>query len=440
MNITFVFPPIPYKYAKTPYPPLGIAYLAAIIRQRCNYISDISYINGQILNDEAFWRNVSQASQDVVIISSSIRQINDSKIIARIVRNNNPKAFIILGGPGPSSVVLSCHEYFNDSDINIVIKGEAENSLVMILDRIHEGRSLSDIPNIVLNSKGKVSINNFTPLFTNVSDIPWPDRSIFDNSVYLDRWKRSIGSTSVHMIGSRGCPYSCIFCDKTVTGSRIRCRNIDDIVNEMVFLQDKYSPDDIFYFDDLFTVNKKRTIKLCKGVMNAKSFNTNWSVQGRVDKVDEEMLEQMVLAGCSEIMFGVESGSDRILKYLKKGFVRKDIINAFEMCHKVGIKPGAYVIIGVPGETLDDTQDTISLVEQIEPSLLNFSFLTPYPNTTLYEETKDLISNWNYKEWDDFDATIYKHGPNVDPFESRDKIFNAYLKKIQKVCRIADTS
>jgi radical SAM superfamily enzyme YgiQ (UPF0313 family) len=197
----------------------------------------------------------------------------------------------------------------------------------------------------------------------------------------------------------------------------------------MLFLEKRYAPDDIFYFDDLFTLNKKRVIALCE-TLQEKSLQTSWSAQGRVDMVDREMLEVMKAAGCTELMFGVESGSERILQFLVKGFTREKIIQAFDLCHQVGIKPGAYLIVGVPGETKQDILDTISLVERIEPSLLNFSFLTPFPNTALYTATQHWIGDWDYEQWDDFDATVYTCKFEVDPREARDIILDAYLKKI----------
>lgn len=124
--------------------------------------------------------------------------------------------------------------------------------------------------------------------------------------------------------------------------------------------------------------------------------------------------------------FGKGTDIDTIVK----GFTREKIIWAFDLCHRVGIKPGAYLIVGVPGETRQDIMDTVSLVERIEPSLLNFSFLTPFPNTALYTATQHWIGDWDYEQWDDFDATVYTCRFEVDPREARDMILDAYLKKI----------
>lgn len=426
MKTVFVFPPIPYKFAKTPYPPLGIGYLAAVLKK---HGIQTSLIDGQILEENRFWQEVDNITADVVLISATIRQIKNAKRVANVVKKRNPLATIILGGPGPSALSTQESGFILNTEIDIVVNGEAENLLLPILYRLENHKSLDDVPNLIIHKGGEVISTKVTPEFPNVKLIPWPDRTIFDERAYLMRWIDSAKMTSVHIIGSRGCPFSCSFCDRTVTGRRVRYRDIDDVAAEMLFLENRYTPDDIFFFDDLFTVSKKRVIALCQ-ILQEKGLKTSWSAQGRVDTVDEEMLEAMKAAGCTEIMFGVESGSERILKFLNKGFTREKIVHTFNLCHKVGIKPGAYLIVGVPGETKQDILDTISLVEQIEPSLLNFSFLTPFPNTALYAKTRHWIGNWDYEQWDDFNTTVYTYKFEVDPKEAENMILNAYLKKI----------
>lgn len=426
MEATFVFPPIPYKFAKTPYPPLGIGYLAAVLRM---HDIEVTLIDGQILEESQFWSEVSELTTDVVLISATIRQIKGSIRIAETVKKRRPQTTVILGGPGPSALATQQRDFGKDEAIDITVLGEAEELLPLLLHRISEHGPVDGIPNLAINRNGSVIRTKIDPSLPEITVIPWPDRTIFDEEAYLSRWRNAAKMTSIHIMGSRGCPFSCSFCDRTVTGRRVRYRDPEDVAAEMLFLEQRYSPDDIFYFDDLFTVNRKRVIALCR-MLQEKCLKTPWSAQGRVDTVDEEMLEAMKAAGCAELMFGVESGSNRILQYLVKGFMREKIIRAFDLCHQVGINAGAYLIIGVPGETRQDILDTISLVERIEPSLLNFSFLTPFPNTSLYTATQQWIGEWDYEQWDDFDTTVYNCKFEIDPREARDMILDTYLKKI----------
>lgn len=426
MNVTFVFPPIPYKFAKTPYPPLGIGYLAAVLRA---HDVEVGLIDGQMIEGERFWREIDDLATDVVLISATIRQMKGAVLVAETVKWRNPEIKVILGGPGPSALAAHEMDFGKDVPVDITVVGEAESALPLVLGRLEGHQSIGDIPNLIIrNGRGVIRTKGDSAL-PDVKTVPWPDRTIFDEEAYLSRWRSSAEMTSVHIMGSRGCPFSCSFCDRTVTGRRVRYRDPEDVASEMRFLEKRYSPDDIFYFDDLFTVNRKRVIALCHALRKM-PLKTPWSAQGRVDTVDEEMLEAMKAAGCSELMFGVESGSERVLRFLVKGFTREKVIQAFDLCHRVGIKPAAYLIVGVPGETRRDILDTISLVERIEPSLLNFSFLTPFPNTPLHSATQQWIGDWDYERWDDFDATVYTCKFEVDPREARDMIRDAYLRKI----------
>lgn len=426
MKVTFVFPPIPYKFAKTPYPPLGIGYLVAVLKEQ-DMQTDL--IDGQIIEKKRFWKEINNLTTDVVLISATIRQIKGAEMVAKIIKKHNPATMVILGGPGPSALAAQHRDFGKDTHIDITVKGEAEDLLPLILYRLRSREPIDDVPNLIINNEGNIIKTRVDSVFPDVRAIPWPDRSIFDEEAYLLRWRNSAKMTSVHIMGSRGCPFSCSFCDRTVTGRRVRYRDPEDVASEMLFLERRYSPDDIFYFDDLFTVNKKRVLTLCR-MLQETSLRTSWSAQGRVDTVDEEMLEAMKTAGCTELLFGVESGSDRILQFLVKGFTREMIIHAFDLCHRIGIKPGAYLIVGVPGETKQDILDTISLIERIEPFLLNFSFLTPFPNTALYTATQHWIGDWDYEQWDDFGSTVYTCKFEIDPKEARDMILDAYLKKI----------
>lgn len=426
MKTTFIFPPIPYKFAKTPYPPLGIGYLATILRM---HDIEVDFIDGQILEENQFWSDINKLTTDIILISATIRQIKGAMRVAEITKKRNPQTTVVLGGPGPSALAMQQQDFGKNTAIDIIVQGEAEESLPLLLRQINEDRSIDNIPNLLINRNGNIVRTIKNPIRSEITKIPWPDRTIFNEKAYISRWQESAKMTSIHIIGSRGCPFNCSFCDHTITGRKVRYRNPEDVIAEMLFLEQRYSPDDIFYFDDLFTVNKKRVVTFCR-LLQKYSLKTSWSAQGRVDSVDEEMLEAMKLAGCTELMFGVESGSDKILEYLVKGFTREKIIHTFDICHQLKMKAGAYLIIGVPGETRRDILDTISLVERIEPTLLNYSFLTPFPNTPLYTATQQWIGEWDYEKWDDFDATVYNCKFEIDPRKARDMIHEVYLKKI----------
>jgi anaerobic magnesium-protoporphyrin IX monomethyl ester cyclase len=416
MKITLIYPKTSWKFEKTPYPPLGLGYLATVLQQN-NW--DVSLIDGQILKPEKYKQKLCDINEKIIGISTTIKQIKETERIAKLIKEKNPKTVVVVGGPGIS--VLNLQEVQN---IDIVVKGEADNEIIKLLKEIQTKKTLNKITkypkvgNVIL-------VNCKNP--TNLDKIPYPSREILNLDKYLKIWKKNTNMTSTNMISSRGCPYGCIFCDKNIAGRNFRARSAKNIVDEIEYLSTNYKLDDIFFYDDLFVYNRERVILICKEILNRK-LKINWSAQARVDKIDIKMLKIMKESGCLELYFGAESGSNKILKYLKKGFTRQQIIEAFEMCHKTNIKPGMFIITGVPGETKKDIEATETLIKKCRPFLLNFSYLMPFQGTALFEKTKHLIKNYNYTQWDEMNNTIYDFPFEIDPKDAHDKIYQTFQK------------
>jgi radical SAM superfamily enzyme YgiQ (UPF0313 family) len=387
------------------------------------FVEKLDFVDGQILPQTEFWQQIQSLEAHVLLISASIRQMKSAQKIATTIKENKPDTIVILGGPGPSG--FSVQPVTNNVDV--IVKGEAEEVLPILLEQTfkHEPFVISSQLAHVTHESDSMVIS--VCKLPDVNAHPLPDRTIFDNVSYEKRWRISANMNSMTLIGSRGCPFHCLFCDHSVTGYGVRYRDVRNIADEMVSLQRLYKPDDIFFYDDLFTTRKSRVKALCKLLA---PHGITWSVQGRVDCITEEMLKDMKSAGCTELMFGVESGSDTILRYFRKGFTRKQIIDAFQLCHKVGMKPGAYLIIGVPGETRQDILQTISLIEEIEPTLVNISYLTPFPATSLYAMTNQWVRPVEYDEWDDFQTSIYDYPFEIEPIKAEEMILAAYRSKI----------
>lgn len=413
-KITLVFPKSSWKFEKTPYPPLGIGYLAAVLAQEG---WEVSIIDGQILNAEEYEKQIKGISEGIVGISTTLKQINETLRIAALIKQNNSGIPIIVGGAG---VIVFDLDPSLTSHVDLIIKGEAEKYIIPLLNKIKNFQKKQKPQTITCKNP------------SNLDELPYPAYDLFPLERYLTIWKKNTGITSVSMITSRGCPYRCIFCDKNISGWKFRARSPKNVVNEMEFLLKKYKNiDDIFFYDDLFVADRARVIEICHEIRRRK-LEVSWSAQGRVDRIDEEMLHEMKEAGCTELYFGVESGSDRILQWLRKGFTKKQIIQAFKLCHKVGIKPGMYLIVGVPGETKEDINATKDLIQKCRPYLLNFSYLTPFPGTELFKKTKKCIQHYNFSSWDEMNNSIYDFPFEIDPKKAHDEIYYEFQKMIDK--------
>jgi radical SAM superfamily enzyme YgiQ (UPF0313 family) len=195
---------------------------------------------------------------------------------------------------------------------------------------------------------------------------------------------------------SRGCPYNCIFCDKSIFGSKWRARSPENIINELKEIVKKLGIKKIIFYDDLFTVDKERVIKICQGIINT-NLKITWKCEGRVNLIDKEMLYWMKKAGCKIIAYGVESGNQKGLDYLNKKTTPDQIKRAFQLTHEVGIETMAYFILGIPVETYKESLNTVNFAIKLNPTYTQFSALSPYYGTKLFEEAKE--KGW-YKEID----------------------------------------
>jgi anaerobic magnesium-protoporphyrin IX monomethyl ester cyclase len=417
MKVCFVIPRINFIFPN-PYLALGVGYLASILRGEF----DLSIIDGQILTQDEYDYQLANLDCDILLLSATLRQLKESLRIADLTRSRLPDCQIIAGGPAfgtvPTGQLIGTHS------IGTVVIGEAEGVILPILRK----SSISDLESMGFSIRQLGAVTEISALGCrpDINSLALPDWELFDVRRYRESWLESTGVYSMQVIGSRGCPFSCAFCDKTVTGPIYRPRAVKDVVCEMATIVNQYKPDEVFYNDDLFTVSEARVMALSDAIRHEVGA-IRWSAQSRVDTLTIPMLESMKTAGCEELFFGVESGSDKILSLLGKKTNRDQIKKAFSLCHSVGIKPGAYLIVGVPGETVEDIDDTISLLGEIKPAMINLSWLTPFPGTEIFKRTVHLISEHDYSKWDDFRCSPY--GPDcfgIAPSVSGERIKRAF--------------
>ena len=202
----------------------------------------------------------------------------------------------------------------------------------------------------------------------------------------------------VPMLASLGCPYTCSFC--SFGKLPWRTRKIEEVLRELVWLKETYSVQRILFFDDVLTLDQKRIEKLMQGMITAK-LDMEWVCCTRANNVSLELLRLMKRAGCKEIAFGIESGSDQVLADTTKGVSKDQIRQAAKWCHQVGILFYGLAIIGLPGETEQSVQDTIDFINEIEPFYSQFGFCTPFPNTDTYDffKSKGLLKTEDWSQY-----------------------------------------
>ena len=204
------------------------------------------------------------------------------------------------------------------------------------------------------------------------------------------------------LVVTRGCPYSCVFCNAFVTaGKKQRRMSTERVIDEMINLKKNWNINYICFKDSTFTIDRKWILSLCNKMIE-KDLKMEWRCNSRVNLVDEELLIIMKEAGCTCISYGVESGSKRILNKLKKGTTIKQIKKTFKVTNKVGIEIHSSYMIGNPEETKEEVYETIKLAKEINPDYALFNITAAYPETELYNnavlENKINDAKWYMKE------------------------------------------
>ena len=385
MKILFIQPP-PRKVSREDIvvPPLGIAYLAAVLEKKGHTVGIIDgFAEG--LDQSGLEDRVRSFSPDITGITGMTPVIDNAFRAVMAARRHT--RYIVMGGPHASMVRSRIFD--QSPGLDFAVQGEGETSIGLLVDALETGSALDAVPGLITRDFE----NPPAPYIRDLDTLPLPARHLLPNDKY--RYILSKGKVTT-LFSSRGCPYQCIFCDKTVFGSQWRARSAESVLEEIELVVKDFGVKSIVFYDDLFTVKKDRVMDICKGIIE-KKIDIEWKCEGRVNIVDEESLKWMKKAGCSMIAYGVESGNQKGLDYLNKGTKVEQIRRAFELTRKAEIKPMGYFVLGIPVETYEEGIHTIEFAKEIRSAYAQFSVLSPTPGTRLFE---DVIKMGWYREID----------------------------------------
>ncbi|MCS7121494.1 MAG: B12-binding domain-containing radical SAM protein [Archaeoglobaceae archaeon] len=394
-------------------PPLGLCYLASCLREagfKVKIIDDLV----EKLNFEELIKKIKNAI--MVGITSTTPTFNSALNYAKKIKEKL-STFIILGG---------VHVTFKPYDamksyVDAVCIGEGEETIVEVAERVEAGKNLEGVKGIFYREGEKIIENQPRKFIEDLDRIPFPAYDLISLEKYTVLGKRL---RSFPMITSRGCPFSCNYCSSSLfMGKKFRARSAKNVVDEIEWLVNDFKARSIAFSDDTFTLNKKRVEEICKEIKN-RGLEISWSCSSRVDTVDEDTIKIMKEAGCKAIYFGVESASERILKYYKKRISVEKAFKAVNLAKKYKITTICSFIVGAPDETKEEMEKTLKLAIDLDPNYAQFSVLTPYPGTEIYEEarSKGLLLTENYDEY-----TAAK--PVLSNFYLKPEEISEFLKK-----------
>lgn len=299
--------------------------------------------------------------------------------------------------------------HLNDG-FQYAIIGEYELSLLH-LARYLEG-SEAALPERGVATKDNPRVPH-SSLFEDLDTLPLPARHLLPMERYVDVF---VFGRSIQVITSRGCPFRCIFCCEAILPGKpgVRLRSHENVCNEIEHLIAQYNPDEIYFDDSSFTVNKQHVIDICRA-MRERGLNIQWSCMADA-KVDVDILEEMACGGCRAIKFGVECADQEVLSGIPKHVNLNDVRRTVEACRKLGIKTHATYMFGLPGETKEKAKKTIDFALSLGTDTAQFSLATPYPGTRFYEMAKE--KGWLLdKGWEDFGSSVVIGYPDYSPEE-----------------------
>ncbi|MCK4351985.1 cobalamin-dependent protein [candidate division WOR-3 bacterium] len=385
------------RVGERPYPPLGLLYIASVLENNGFEVR----IWDPHPDDLSFLSDIKKFNPRVVGLTVTTPQVNKAKYLVEEIRKSLPLTKLVAGGV---HITALPSDSLKNLDLDCVVIGEGELTMLEICQRLNLDEPLDVVKGIAYRKNGRIARNENRELIENLDDVPFPARHLVDFGKYLMPPGTIRGlwlERSTAIITSRGCPYHCIFCGShLIFGKQVRRRSVANVISEIELLISQYEIDGLWFFDDTFTLDKG-WVKEFVVQMKEHKINLKWSVQSRVNPISIDILDEMKSAGLSQIEFGVESGSDKVLKALKKGTTVEMIKNAFRITKKVGIRTCATFMVGNPSETKKDILMTQKLAREIAPDWTTFFFATPYPGTELLEMANK--NNWivdnDYSNW-----------------------------------------
>ncbi len=379
--------------------PLGLAYIASYLEKK-GYSPEIldcmAYYENIIQIDEGKHRiglpekdiakKIKEFRPDIVGVACgyTIHEA-DSMKIAELVKRIDKGIFVVLGGAHTSA---NPQLVLKNKNVDLAVLGEGEITFSKIVENLNNKNKLRKIKGIAFREKDKIHINPASEYIQNLDELPFPARHLLPMEKYLKHPQNAIAnmrSPTTEIITSRGCPFNCIFCSiHTVWGKKWRARSAKNVVDELEEMNKKYEIKEFRFFDDNLSWDKKRMIEICDEIIKRK-LDIKWDTPNGVAiaTLNEEVLAKMKKAGYYKIVMGIESGSEKTLRFMRKPVSLEHARKIIAICNKLGIWTWSTFVVGFPDEDMKEIQKTIDFAKNSGLNFATFYIAQPYPGTDL---------------------------------------------------------
>ncbi len=406
------------------YPPLGLMYLGTILQENGYEVKILDCVPMKI-GYEQLEEEIKNFQPFAVGITTFTMTMVDVLLTAELVKKVNPDIYVILGG---HHVLLYPKQSASYPNVDFILQGEADFTFLMLLNILQKGidyEEIAKIDGVGFKTDGKVFLNYKRPVIRDLDVLPIPDRSLLP----MDLYRSIVGRNRIvaTVMSSRGCPFKCTFC--YTPSKQYRSRSTENIIKELKYLAN-LGVKEVFFFDDLFALKPQKVIDVARAIRR-EGLDIDWSFRGRINTITEEVVKEVVAANIHRIQFGIESGVDRILQRIKKGFTTKQVREVIGWCRKHKITTIGNFMIGLPDERPEDVEQTLRFSREIGLNYAQYSILVPYPFTEIYLEglRRGIIS---YDFWLEFAENPLQVAPDFKVQYWTEYMSEEYLFKVIK--------